>query len=487
VLVTLALVALLGAVFLKGFKEAIGIAVALVSVYLVLNAIVVGVGVAHLLGQPELVVDWQRGLVGQHGDAARMLLVSLLLFPKLALGLSGFETGVAVMPLVQGDAADTEAAPHGRVRNTGKLLLSAALIMSAFLVASSFVTVALIPPAEFEPGGKANGRALAYLAHGFLGEGFGSIYDASTILILWFAGASAMAGLLNIVPRYLPRYGMAPAWARAARPLVLVFTAVAFAVTLIFRADVDAQGGAYATGVLVLMTSAAVAVTLAVRRSRRSVPTIAFAIIALVFAYTTVVNVLERPDGVKIASFFIAAIVLLSIISRAGRATELRVTGVDLDPTALRFIDEAARQGEIRVIAHDTEPRDLREYADKAQEQRLCNGLPDQEPVLFLEVAVCDPSEFAPRLQVRGEEVAGYRVLRAESATVPNAIAAFLLLLRDRTGRVPHAYFTWTEGNPLKNMLRYLLFGEGDIAPIAHEVLREAEPNAWRRPVIHVA
>ena len=142
-----------------------------------------------------------------------MLGVALLVFPKLALGLSGFETGVAVMPLVEGDLRQ-------RIKNTRKLLICAALIMSVFLLGSSVVTTALIEPHEFEKGGEANGRALAFIAHRYLGDLFGTVYDVSTILILAFAGASAMAGLLNLVPRYLPRYGMAPEWALASRPLV---------------------------------------------------------------------------------------------------------------------------------------------------------------------------------------------------------------------------------------------------------------------------
>jgi hypothetical protein len=106
--------------------------------------------------------------------------------------------------------------------------------------------------------------------------------------------------------------------------------------------------------------------------------------------------------------------------------------------------------------------------------------------VLFFEVTVCDASEFAPILEVKGEEIGGYRVLRVESAAVPNAIAAFLLYLRDRTGKIPHVYFGWTEGNPLKYLARYILFGEGDIAPVTREVLRRAEPYPRRRPAIHV-
>ena len=76
-----------------------------------------------------------------------MLGVSLIVFPKLALGMSGFETGVAVMPHVSGDATDTESHPAGRIRGTKRLLTTAAVMMSVFLVTSSFVTTLLIPPA----------------------------------------------------------------------------------------------------------------------------------------------------------------------------------------------------------------------------------------------------------------------------------------------------------------------------------------------------
>ena len=268
VAVTLVFLALLAAVFLRGFKEAIGVAVVLVGIYLSLNVVVVITTLFEVFTHPVAVGDWWVALTTQHGNPLMVVGIALLVFPKLALGLSGFETGVAVMPQIRGHATDTEENPAGRIQGARRLLTTAAVIMSAFLITTSFTTVVLIPAQDFEPGGPANGRALAFLAHEYLGAGFGTVYDLSTIAILWFAGASAMAGLLNLVPRYLPRYGMAPAWARAVRPLVLVFTLVGFLITWLFDADVDAQGGAYATGVLVLMTSAAVAVTLSARRRR---------------------------------------------------------------------------------------------------------------------------------------------------------------------------------------------------------------------------
>jgi hypothetical protein len=277
---------------------------------------------------------------------------------------------------------------------------------------------------------------------------------------------------------------MAPEWTRAVRPLVLVFTAVAFAITLIFRADVVAQSGAYATGVLVLMSSAAAAATLSARR-RASPRWRGYAAITLVFAYTTVANVVERPDGVRIASFFILAIVTTSLVSRATRSTELRVTAVRLDPLARRLVDQAAA-GEIRIIANEPNERDEAEYREKEREERGDNHIPAGDPVLFLEVTVLDPSEFESSLEVTGEVRFGYRILRVESPVIANSIAAVLLHVRDRTGKQPHAYFAWTEGSPVVNLLRYLIFGDGEVAPLTREVLRKAEPEPARRPRVHV-
>ncbi|MEN3326214.1 MAG: hypothetical protein V7638_1021 [Acidobacteriota bacterium] len=505
VAVTILLITALGAIFLRGFKEAIGIAVFLVLIYLALNLTVVTVGFYEIATHATVVWNWKQVLFGNYSNPLLMVGAALLVFPKLALGLSGFETGVVVMPLVKGDTdggplpissklitrpGESATQLSGRIHNTRKLLTSAALIMSFLLLASSIVTTMLIPAEEFRPetatqeAGSANGRALAYLAHYYLGDVFGTVYDLSTISILWFAGSSALAGLLNIVPRYLPRYGMAPEWARATRPLVVVFTLICFVVTILFKADVDAQGGAYATGVLALMTSAAIAVTLSARRHNESVQWL-FMLISLVFIYTTIVNIFEQPEGLKIAVIFIIAIVASSLFSRVWRSTELRVERIELDDQAREFVRKAAK-GTVRIITNRCDRGDALEYQAKEKEKRVDNHIPAGEPILFFEVTPGDASEFSGVLKIRGETVDGFKILRTESPAVPNAIAAFLLFLRNETGKLPHVYFGWSEGNPVSYLMKYIAFGEGDTAPVTHEVLRQAEKDPDQRPIVHV-
>lgn len=508
IIVTLFLIGMLGAVFLKGFSEAIGLAVVIVAVYLVLNLVTIVTGIYEIGVHPEVLGNWQAS-VWSHpnvgGSLLGIMLYSMFLFPKLALGLSGFETGVVVMPLVKSDVdapADEVEAIHatrmqaaelppdirahleGRIRNGKKLLAGAAIIMSFYLIGSSIITSMLIPYDKIVEGGEANGRAISYLAHAYLGHGFGTVYDISTILILWFAGASAMAGLLNIVPRYLPRYGMAPDWAKATRPLVLIFTGICAVVTILFRAEVDAQAGAYATGVLVLMTSAAVAVTISMRRRQRG-SWLVYLLISLVFTYTTVVNIIEQPSGIKIASMFIIGIIVSSFVSRVLRTTEIRVEKIEFDQKAEEFITEAA-EGEIRIVTNRREVGNVGEYRFKEHEKRIDNHIPATDPVLFYEIDLGDASEFTGGLKIRGVDVDGYKILRTESPAVPNAIAALLLHLRDKTGKIPHVYFGWSEGNPIVYLARYILFGEGDTAPVTREILRQAEDDPERRPNVHV-
>jgi hypothetical protein len=479
--VTLLLVVLLGGIFLRGFREAIWLAVALVAAYLTLNTFIISYELVHIAIHPDVVSGWTHHLLAQQSNPLMMVALSLLLFPKLALGLSGFETGVAVMPLVTGTGEDDAARLASRIANTRKLLKTAAIIMSVLLIGSSLVTAMLVPAEAIRNHGPADGRVLSFLAHKDFGEWFGTLYDGVTIAILWFAGASAMAGLLNLIPRYLPRYGMAPDWTRATRPLVLLITGIAITITIIFRADVELQGGAYATGVLMLMSSAALAVTVAQPVSRRL-----FLPITLVFVYTTIVNIYERPEGIKIASWFILAIVVSSLVSRVLRATELRLEGVEYDELAMRFVNEATGRQSLRILANRPNTGQRDEYARKLIAAHRLHHLPDDDAILFLEVQPGDASDFSGVLRVYGVNVGGFHVLRCSSPAIPNAIAGLLLDLRNRTGLIPHAYFGWTEGNPIAYLLKFLALGEGDTAPVCREVLRKAETNPDKRPRIHV-
>ncbi|MGI8816456.1 MAG: amino acid transporter [Pseudonocardia sp.] len=487
VAITVVLLLILGGVFLIGFREAVVVAIPLVAVFLLLNAVVVVVGLYDVVTEAGALSGWISALAANGGGFGGILGPAVLAFPLLVLGLSGFETGVRMMPLVAADGETAEQRLQSRIRNTRKLLTVAALIMSGYLVATSFVTTVLIPAEKFADGGEANGRALAYLAHEQLGDGFGTVYDISTILILWFAGASAMAGLINIVPRYLPGYGMAPEWGRAVRPVVLVYTAVSIAITVGFGADVNSQAGAYATGILAMMVSGAVAVTISSARRRQRRATTAFAVLTIVLLFALAANVIEKPDGIAISGVFIGGIIAISLVSRVSRTTELRADRIEFDEAARGFItDSLAFDGRLDLVANRRQAGDRAEYAEKESAQRGMNPVPRAADVLFLEIEVIDPSDFSDVLAVHGIEVAGYRVLRAHSPAAPNAIAAILLALRDATGVRPHCYFEWAEGNPVSHLLRYLILGQGDTPPIVREILRQVEEDPTRRPGIHV-
>lgn len=522
--VTSFLLVMLGASFMRGFKEVIGLAVVIVAVYMVLSGIVVGAGVAHLVEHPELFRqyvarvesgEWylkeaDRPLAGT--GLFTIIAISLLIFPKLALGLSGFETGVAVMPLVRGKPGDDPEEPKGRIRNTRKLLITAAVIMSVFLVASSVVVACLVPPdalTKVGPDGleragvadtdlKAKDRALAYLAHGenpggkllpFFGEWFGTIYDLATVVILWFAGASAMAGLLNLVPQYLPKYGMAPDWARATRPLVLLFTAINVVVTIIFGASVEAQGAAYATGVLMLMTSAGVASVIDIwhRREGRWYRRVCwpFLLITIVFVYTTVANVIEKPDGIKIAAFFILTIIATSLWSRILRARELRFAGFKITDPESRFLWDTIRDLEITVLVPHRPGR--RSLAAKEAQIRREHRIPRDLMIVFVEVELDDTSDFLnePDLMVKQEE-GRYVVKITGAASIAHTLAALALEMA-KVGRPPEVHFGWSDESPLSVSFGFLLFGEGNVPWMVRDLIRRSEPDETKRPVIIIA
>lgn len=465
---TILLLALLTIVFLRGFQEAIGVALGIAIPYMLLNLVVVFAGLKSLVEHPEALQNWRMGVMGM-GETGALVVAAVLTFPKLALGLSGFETGVSVMPLIQGDATDAEAKiPHGRIRATQRMLTAAALIMSFFLMASSLITSTLIPKEAWD-GGDATNRALAWMAEHLLGPTFGTVYDASTILILWFAGASAMAALLNLIPRYLPRFGMAPHWVSHPRPLILVIFAIDVLVTWIFDANVEKQGGAYATGVLALMLSAAVAVTLACwddARAAKKFPilSVMFAIISLVFAYTFIDNVIERPDGILISSAFIFSILMAGAISRYYRATEFRVEKLNFESKADEALFEQLRGRKVHLLTVKHTEKSYTHHRRTLQKHYKVDG-----PICFLHIELAsDRSRFDTTIAVKvgrvGEE--DFRISVHNAVAIANTVAYLSELLDPRS-----IFLGLTQGNPVTQAFRYLFWGEGETGILVYQIL----------------
>jgi hypothetical protein len=374
------------------------------------------------------------------------------------------------MPLVDGGEADRGynprkgSAPIGRVANTRRLLLSAAVIMSGMLILSSFVTTLLIAPVDYQHNGGASGRAIAFLAHRYFGGGFGTIYDVSTILILGLAGASAMAGLLHLIPRYLPRFGMAPRWAELSRPLVLTLFAVDVVITLVFGADVEAQSGAYATGVLVLILSASFAAALALWRERRWGTALYTGFFSLVFAYTLTENCVGRPDGLIIGTIFTLLLMLACAISRSIRSVEFRIPqGYFADVESWRIGPELRGKKVHLVPVESSSAEDRRKK--KAEIVRHYNV---RGPFLFLHVNLLDNrSEFSAPLEVSLQREANDYVGEVSGAVAVANTIAFVSEAIDPIS----IFIGLTRRDLMAQAVRYLLFGEGETGLMVYAIL----------------
>lgn len=472
--ISIFLVMMLGVVFYLGLKEAIAIAVMMTIPFLLLTFLVIGKCLLVILNNPSLFQNWLNNPIFKM-DHYSLFLVTIVAFPKLALGLSGFETSVSMMPLIKNGKADESSAfPRARVLGTKKLLIVSASIMSLCLLASSMATSILLTQAQVADGGPAAGRALSFLAHQYLGEQIGSVYDFFTIIILWFAGASAMAGLLAIIPRYLPRFGMAPRWMELRKPLVILLTAICITILLIFRADVNAQTGAYATGVLVLILSATVAVTLSFwreykqkRRASLRYKAFYFLITSIIFTYTLLDNIYERPDGLIIGSIFFLLIILASAISRSQRAYELRVT-------THRFVDEESermfnllknKKADLVPVSFDDNRWFLKKQ-DKIIKYYKHHGI-----LTFLTIRLRDDrSEFVAPLEIKisktKENRNNYLIEVSGAVAIPNTIA-YISEQMDPLA----IYLGLARKNAMEQALAYVLFGEGEIGILTYKVL----------------
>jgi hypothetical protein len=466
VLVTLGILTILAVIFLKGFKEAIGFAAASAIPYLALTIVVLCRGFFEVITHPTVLTLWRTALSAK-GDATLLIVGAILVFPKLALGLSGFETGVSVMPLIDGEEKEESSrsgVPLGRIRNTRKLLVTAALIMSFMLILSSFVTALLISPSDYQLGGKASGRAIAFLAHRYLGEVFGTIYDLSTILILGLAGASAMAGLLHLIPRYLPRFGMAPQWAAFSRPLVLVLFSVDVIVTLIFGADVEAQSGAYATGVLVLILSAAFATTLALWRERSTGLALYTGVFCIVFAYTLADNCLQRPDGLIIGAVLTLLLMTVCAVSRSMRSIELRIPHAYFADVVSWRLGPEVRGKKVHLIPLPSSSADAR----RKKKASIVKHYNVRGPFLFLHVNLLDNrSEFSAPLEVSLTKEGNDYVAEVSGAV---AIANTIAYVSEAIDPIS-IFVGLTRRNLMSQSIRYLFFGEGETGLMVYRIL----------------
>jgi hypothetical protein len=463
-----------------------------------------------LAGHPDLLQNWWQnctygteaaqasrfGLPGWLGLAARCLFS----FPQMSLGLSGFELSMVVLPFIKTRDGPSEVTLKQRVAGARKLLVTAAVIMSVYLLSSTLVTTTLLAPRALTTTGQAANRALAYLAHGgvlvdgesaarmnpVLGTAFGTVYDLSTILILCLAGASVTLGLRDLVPQYLHRLGMELEWAHNIGAILHVFNCLNVIITVLFRASVQAQRGAYATSVLVLISSAALAVAIDLRQKPpgtwpRRIAWV-FVLITMFFSLSAASAMLTAPAGLMIALCFVFVLLVWSMISRSLRSMELRFEGFEFQDEYSRFLWQSLVDMEFPILVPHR-PGHQRLLL-KEETIRKRHRLSPDVPIVFVEVELGDPSEFyhRPLLEVIQEE--GRFIVRIRRcASVAHVLAAAALEL-SRVGKPPELHFGWSNETPLSANMDFLLFGQGNVPWMVRELIRKAEPNPARRPPV---
>jgi hypothetical protein len=487
------------------------LAVVIVVSYLALNAFVIGSGIQYLAGDGQpLVHDWLtmartdlHAIEGSNGGglsaAWRLLRVALVSFPYVALGLSGFELSMAVVPMIRGRDDDDPEYPRQRIRNMRKLLVTAATVMACGLMGSVTVVATLIPMREFDEQGAAVHRALSYLAHGgqlsnglpgtalnaYFGPEFGTLYDACTIAILCLAGACVAIALRDYVPEYLKRFGMELEWAHRIGIKMRFFNVLVLVVVFVFHAKIASLQWVYATSMLVLLSGGAFA-ALADLRDRfptgivRRLTTLPVTLILIFFVSMAVLTVAISRAGLEIALAFSVGILVTSFVSRWIRSTEMRFTGFE-------FVDDESRQRWEQCCAHEFQilvPHRSGLYSRIERERaiRERHRIGPEVPVILIEAALDDPSDFyqLPLLRVIHEE--GLELIQvSRCASVPHVIAAIALQMC-QVGRPPELHFGWSDESPLAANVNFLLFGEGNIPWMVRSLIQKAEPEPERRP-----
>ncbi|MBA4187244.1 MAG: amino acid transporter [Planctomycetaceae bacterium] len=516
-LIVLVIGTVVGVVFFKGYTRSfVRIAVLTVFVYLAMTLFIIGSGAAYLSDHPQLVESWWADVwAGNWKPGAElrpvagwgaMLAHCLPLFPALALGLSGFELALMAMPLVRGRSDDNPEQPRGQIRNTRIMLTMAALTMSAYLLGSTLVTTVLIPPAALVTDGQAKYRALSYLAHGgTLADGqpgnvlgttfgitFGTAYDVSTVAILALAGLSFAMTLSLWIPPYLARLGMEFKWSVRLGFLVYLFTGLKFAVTAYYGADVDAHRAAYLTGMLAVFGFGALAAAVDVWQKRQRlgwrklfrIPPL-FIVALLVFALSLVWVIYQRPIGAAFAGGFILVTVVVSIMSRTWRSTELRFDGFE-------FADKVTEHEWARLKKSDypmlipIRPGNV-DLKAKEIETRTRHRIPGGTPIMFVQAEIADPSEFHQKPMIRITRENGRVMIHiTRCCSVSHALAAAALEIAS-DGAVPEVHFGWSAENPVSANLHFVLFGNGNVPWMVYTLISRAEVPEDRKPRVSVA